>query len=102
MARIRKNPEVRKNEILDTAQRLFIAKGLIIVSVADIAREVGIARPTFYEYYTDKIQILVDLVDRVATQLDYAAPIGGTTYEKLSILPLICCNALIKTVPSII
>ncbi len=83
MSRIRKKPQVRKDEILDTAQRLFIEKGLINVSVADIAREAGIARPTFYEYYTDKIQILVDLVDRVATQSDYTAPIGGTTYEKL-------------------
>jgi len=83
MARIRKDPAVRKNEILDAAMALFTSRGFIHVSVADIAREVGIARTTVYEYYTDKNKILIDLADRVAARLDHAVPRGGTPYEKL-------------------
>lgn len=93
MARIRKDPVVRKNEILDAAMGLFTSKGFINVSVADIAREVGIARTTFYEYYTDKTRILIDLADRVAAKLDHAIPEGGTTYDKLL---CIACDHLRK------
>ncbi|MBN2499695.1 MAG: TetR/AcrR family transcriptional regulator [Anaerolineales bacterium] len=83
MARVRKDPHVRRNEILDTAQTLFIENGFMNVTVNDIAKKVGIARTTFYEYYTDKTQILVDMVDRAITTFKISLPQGDTIYQKL-------------------
>ena len=41
MARISKPPEVRRQEILDTAMELFAEKGYEDTSMADIARRMG-------------------------------------------------------------
>ncbi len=42
MARISKPPEVRRQEILDTAMELFAEKGYEDTSMADIARRMPI------------------------------------------------------------
>ena len=44
MARISKPPEVRRQEILDTAMELFAEKGYEDTSMADIARRMPIIR----------------------------------------------------------
>ena len=41
--RITKEPEVRKQEILDTALRLFGEKGYEKTSIADIAKAIDVA-----------------------------------------------------------
>ncbi len=51
----------RKRQIMETALKLFSQKGYHAVSVADILREMGAARGTFYRYFTDKY----DLFDQV-------------------------------------
>jgi AcrR family transcriptional regulator len=43
MTRIVKDPDVRRSEILDVAQRLFYRKGYEQTSVQDIITEIGIA-----------------------------------------------------------
>ena len=43
MSRITKEPEVRRQEILDTAMKLFYEKGYEKTSITDIAREMGVA-----------------------------------------------------------
>ncbi|HKJ27088.1 MAG TPA: TetR/AcrR family transcriptional regulator, partial [Anaerolineales bacterium] len=63
---------------------LFIEEGFMNVTVHDIAKQVGIARTTFYEYYTDKAQILVDVVDRAITTFKISPPEGDTMLEKLT------------------
>ena len=83
MNSIRKAPEERRKEILNTSQRLFKEKGFSNVTIKDITSDVGIARTTFYEYYTDKIEILVDLVDKVILMKANEDPNGNTCYEKL-------------------
>jgi AcrR family transcriptional regulator len=69
MARITKDPEERRNEILDTAQRLFIEKGFIQTSVSEIVKEIGVAQGTFYYYFKTKEDILKAIIDRYTGEI---------------------------------
>ena len=46
-----KEPEIRKNEILDAADTLFAQKGFDNTSTGDILEMVGIARGTLYYHF---------------------------------------------------
>lgn len=62
--RITKEYDERRNEILDTAERLFYAKGYEKCTVNDILKEVAIAKGTFYHYFKSKEEVLDALVSR--------------------------------------
>jgi AcrR family transcriptional regulator len=64
MARITKDPEVRRNELMDAAEQLFVEKGYEHTSASDIIRRVGVAQGTFYYYFTSKDEILNAVIDR--------------------------------------
>ena len=51
MARVSKEHEERKNEILDTARRLFYINSYNNTSVNAIIEAVGISKGTFYHYF---------------------------------------------------
>ncbi|MNH84584.1 putative HTH-type transcriptional regulator YvdT [compost metagenome] len=57
MARIAKDPQERRNEILDAAMDLFNTKGYEHTSVSDIVKKVGVAQGTFYYYFRSKEEI---------------------------------------------
>ena len=52
--RISKEPEVRKQEILETAMKLFSEKGFEKTSISDIAKEIGVAQGLCYRYFPSK------------------------------------------------
>lgn len=54
MARISKPPEVRRQEILDTAMELFAEKGYEATSMADIAKRLGVVQGLCYRYFDSK------------------------------------------------
>jgi len=64
MAQQRKDPEERKNEILDAAEKLFYQKDYTKTTIVDILKAVGIAKGTFYYYFTSKEEVLDAIVDR--------------------------------------
>ncbi|MFC1887272.1 TetR/AcrR family transcriptional regulator [Candidatus Cloacimonadota bacterium] len=64
MARVSKEYNVRKNEIMDTAQILFYSKGYDAVSVNLIIETIGISKGTFYHYFKSKEELLDQLVLR--------------------------------------
>lgn len=68
MARTVKPPDVRRNEILDTAQRLFYSRGYGQTSVQDIIDEIGIAKGTFYHHFGSKSELLDALIARMVDQ----------------------------------
>lgn len=70
MARIIKTYQDRKNEILDTAQKLFYQKGYENTSVADVVEAVNIAKGTFYHYFKSKAELLDEIIDRMAKNID--------------------------------
>ena len=62
--RIVKEPEIRKNEILDAAEKIFSAKSYEEATVSDILAAVNIAKGTFYYYFKSKEDVLDALVER--------------------------------------
>jgi AcrR family transcriptional regulator len=62
--RITKEYDERRNEILDTAEKLFHTKGYGKCTVNDILKEVAIAKGTFYYYFKSKEEVLDAVVLR--------------------------------------
>lgn len=70
---MRKEAEVRKNEILDAADELFGQKGFDGTSTNDILEKVGIARGTLYHHFKSKEDIMDALIERYNVRLLGAA-----------------------------
>ncbi|MBC3804300.1 TetR family transcriptional regulator [Acetobacterium fimetarium] len=69
-----KEGEIRRREILDVAQELFITKGYDQTSVNDILKIVDIAKGTFYYYFASKEEVLeaiiLDIVEEGARRAE--------------------------------
>lgn len=61
MARIVKKPEVRKDELLNAAEKLFIEKGYENTSVKDIYTEVNGSFGMFYHHFKSKEEVLEEV-----------------------------------------
>jgi len=68
--RIVKTYEDRKNEILDTAQTLFYKNGYQNTSIANVIDAVNIAKGTFYHYFKSKSDLLDQIINRIAVDMD--------------------------------
>ena len=66
MTRISKDPEVRRNEILEVAYGMFIEFGYKKTSVERIIRNLNIAKGTFYYYFKSKADLLEALANQHA------------------------------------
>jgi AcrR family transcriptional regulator len=62
--RERRPPEVRREQILDAAARVFTDKGTSVATVDDIAAVAGVAKGTIYLYFDSKEQLLSGLGNR--------------------------------------
>jgi len=62
MSRNVKDYDVRRDEILQVAQRLFYSQGYESTSVQNIIDIVGIAKGTFYHYFNSKQHLLEELI----------------------------------------
>lgn len=70
MKRIVKDPVVRRNEILDAAERLMTTKGYEQMTVQDIVDELQIAKGTVYHYFNSKEAVLGALIERMGEQME--------------------------------
>ncbi len=66
---IEEHKSLTRREILDAAAALFFAQGYEETSLSDIAAYVGIGRTTFYDYFGDKEEVLVELVEESVPKL---------------------------------
>ncbi len=64
MARISKQPEERRQELVEAAQRLFMEKGYEQTSVSDIVKQVGVAQGLFYYYFGSKKDVFLAVIDQ--------------------------------------
>ncbi len=64
MKRIIKDPEERKRELIDTAERLFISRGYEQTAISDIVKEVNVSQGTFYYYFDSKEDVLVGVLKK--------------------------------------
>jgi AcrR family transcriptional regulator len=74
-ARRREPPDVRRTQILDGAERVFVDRGLD-ASMAEVAEVAGVAKGTIYLYFASKAELLAELraryVERFATTVEAA------------------------------
>jgi AcrR family transcriptional regulator len=56
--RVSKDPEARKDELIEAAERLFVEKGYDNTAVTDIVKAVGVAQGTFYYHFKSKEDVL--------------------------------------------
>jgi len=64
MGRITKDPEERKKELIDAAERLFIAVGYDKTAISDIVREVNVSQGAFYYYFDSKEDVLMAVMEK--------------------------------------
>lgn len=67
--RITKEPEVRRQEILDTALKLFGENGYEKTSITDIAKAIGVAQGLCYRYFPSKEALFDSAVEQYADVL---------------------------------
>ncbi len=68
MPRIRKEAAVRRNEILDAAQRLVYARGHESMTIQDILDELAISKGGFFHHFESKQALLDGLLERMLDQ----------------------------------
>ena len=90
--RISKDPAERKQEIIETAMRLFYEKGYEKTSISDIAREMNVAQGLCYRYFPSKEALFDTAVEQYAQlQVDQMTSIlkkpGMTLIEIVEQMP---------------
>src|SRR5271170_228409 len=63
-----KPPEQRRDELMNVAQRLFLDLGVDATTIEQITSGAGVAKGTFYLYFTSKDDIRAALGERYAQQ----------------------------------
>lgn len=64
-----KEPEVRKSELLDAAQKLFVEKGYAKTTVTDILNVYGLSKGIFYYYFKSKEEVMDAIIQRITDSL---------------------------------
>lgn len=63
-----KAPDERKQELLDTAMRLFVEHGFSATSMRDIARAAGVTPGLAYHYFDSKQKLFYEALEAYADQ----------------------------------
>lgn len=75
MSKLENNKKQKMDALLNTAFELFITKGIQKTSISDIVEKAGVAKGTFYLYFTDKYDLRNKLISHKANQ------VLGSAYE---------------------
>lgn len=73
MGKVDQNKQQKLEKLLESAQSLFLSKGITDTSISDITTSAGVAKGTFYLYFKDKYSIRDHLVSRCAKSLFLSA-----------------------------
>lgn len=76
--RVTKDPDVRREELLDVALELCRSDGFDSMNVEQVTRAAGVAKGTFYHYFASKDALLEQLVRRFGDDLfDHLSAAAG-------------------------
>ncbi len=70
MVRTVKEPSVRRNEIIDAAQRLVYTKGYEQMTIQDILDDLQISKGAFYHYFDSKGALLEAMIERMKEEAE--------------------------------
>lgn len=108
MARITKPVEERRQEIIDTARKLFIENGFDKTQVADISNSMNVAQGLVYHYFKSKTDILYAVIDAMAleqteTMKQLLSKHNGSAFDGLRLLfnSQPDCESYDKLIPSL-
>ena len=73
MGKVDENKQLKLDALYRSAYDLFIEQGIEKTSISDIAKKAGVAKGTFYLYFTDKYELRDHLISRTAGKLFLAA-----------------------------
>ncbi|AMP19867.1 hypothetical protein AZF37_00570 [endosymbiont 'TC1' of Trimyema compressum] len=94
MQKITKDPDIRKQEIIDTALQLFYEKGYEQTSMLDITKKMNVSQGLCYRYFKSKEEIYSAALDNyvndgvemfIALYCDRTKPIAGRLSSLVSI-----------------
>lgn len=68
--RVSKDPEIRRQEIIDSARGLFKNKGIRKTSMNDVADNIGVAKGLIYYYFSSKDELVEAVVDEFIKDVD--------------------------------
>jgi AcrR family transcriptional regulator len=68
MPRISKEPEERKEEIIEAASKLFEEKGYEETMMSDVAQSIGISQGLPYRYFKSKLELLDAVASRFGAE----------------------------------
>lgn len=94
MPRIVKVADVRRNEILDAAYKLFVRHGYEATTVSALIDELGLSKGAFYHHFESKDEVLQALARRMAEEM-YAKALPLVARRDLS--PLDKLNLMFGT-----
>ncbi len=87
MSRHPDTSEIRKNQILDAATKVFVRQGFQHARMDDIVEESGLSKGTLYWYFKSKEDIINAILHRLFTgdieHLESLLQAGGTASERL-------------------
>lgn len=69
MSKLEKNKQKKREALLNTAFELFTTKGINKTAISDIVERAGVAKGTFYLYFSDKYDIRNKLIAHKASDL---------------------------------
>lgn len=62
--------DARREQLLEAAKRVFARRGYPAVNIADICKEAKVARGTIYQYFRNKRDVLMELLDEIAARVE--------------------------------
>ncbi|WP_025691870.1 TetR/AcrR family transcriptional regulator [Paenibacillus zanthoxyli] len=68
-----KDPEIRKNEIIQASEELFIEKGYENTTVEGILQRTGLSKGGFYHHFKSKNDVFIAIIDRITNETVKAA-----------------------------
>jgi AcrR family transcriptional regulator len=66
--RVVKPPAVRREELIDCAQRLFLAQGYEKTTINDVIAATGLSKGAFYHHFRSKEDLLAAITERFARE----------------------------------
>src|SRR3989442_16023174 len=85
--------DVRRGQLLELAEELFMEKGYEGFSIDDLCRAAGVSRPIIYEHFGSKDGIYIACLTRIRAEFEQALLAGAAESPDLASTAQNCARA---------